>query len=190
MLLGLIITGIQPHDRLTWYLEVFPVIIVIPILFCTYNKFPLTNLLYYLIAIHAVILMIGGHYTYARVPFGFWLENILHLTRNPYDRIGHFAQGFIPAIALRELLLRTSNIGKSKWLPTLIIASCLGISAFYELFEWWTALLLNQSAEDFLGTQGDIWDTQSDMFTALIGSIVSLLLLSRWHDRSLQSNDR
>ncbi len=137
MLLGLIITGIQPHDRLTWYLVVFPVIIVIPILFCTYNKFPLTNLLYYLIAIHAVILMIGGHYTYARVPFGFWLENILHLTRNPYDRIGHFAQGFIPAIALRELLLRTSNIGKSKWLPTLIIASFPASSAANWAAEVW-----------------------------------------------------
>lgn len=186
MSIGLIISGIHPQDRLTWCLEVFPVLIVLFILIFTFKKFPLTYLLYGLITIHAIILLVGGHYTYAEVPLGYWLEHVFNFSRNHFDRLGHLAQGFVPAIALRELLLRTSHIGKSKWLPALIIASCLGISAFYELFEWWVALILHQDADSFLGTQGDPWDTQWDMFMALIGAILSLLLLSRWHDRCLQ----
>jgi putative membrane protein len=185
ILLALLISGIHPHDRLTWWLEIFPILIVVPLLLFSAKNFPLTGLLYGLIAIHAVILAIGGHYTYERVPIGNWLEHLFHFHRNNYDRIGHFAQGFVPAIALRELLLRTSTLGRSKWLPPLIIASCLGISAFYELCELWSALILGENANNFLSLQGDPWDTQWDMCTALIGTITSLLLLSRWHDRSL-----
>ena len=186
MAAGLIISGIHPYDRLTWFLEIFPVLLVIPLLVVTYSRFPLSNLLYLLITLHAFILEIGGHYTYARVPIGFWLQDLFDFSRNNFDRIGHLAQGFIPAIALRELLLRTSSLKKSMWLPLLIIGTCLGMSAFYELFEWWVALLLHQSADDFLGTQGDQWDTQWDMFMALIGAIAAVIFLSRAHDKSLK----
>jgi len=186
LLAALTLSGIGPYDRPTWFLEVAPVIIAIPVMILTYNKFPLTNLAYTLIFIHCGILMIGGHYTYAKTPIGFWLQDLFDLSRNPYDRIGHFAQGFVPAILTREILLRVSPISRGKMLNFLVICVCLAISAFYEFIEWWTALLLGQDAEQFLATQGDIWDTQWDMFMALMGAITALLTLSKLHDSQLR----
>ena len=186
LLAALTLSGIGPYDRPTWFLEVAPVIIAIPVMILTYNKFPLTNLAYTLIFIHCGILMIGGHYTYAKTPIGFWLQHLFDLSRNPYDRIGHFAQGFVPAILTREILLRVSPISRGKMLNFLVICVCLAISAFYEFIEWWTALLLGQDADQFLATQGDIWDTQWDMFMALVGAITVLLTLSKLHDRQLR----
>jgi putative membrane protein len=185
VVLALVVSGWAPYDRTTWWLEVFPVILGAPILVATHRRFPLTTLVYTLLAIHAVILIVGGHYTYARVPLGTWVQHAFGLARNDYDRLGHFAQGFVPAIFAREVLLRTSPLRPGRWLFALVTAVCLAFSAFYELFEWWTALLGGQSAEAFLGTQGDPWDTQWDMFTALIGALVSQLTLTRWHDRQL-----
>jgi putative membrane protein len=182
---GLLITGISPYERATWWLEVAPVIVALPILFCTRKRFPLTPLVYGLIAVHAVILMIGGHYTYAKVPFGFWLQHALDFSRNPYDRIGHFAQGFVPAIIAREILLRCTPLKSGGWLSFIVVAICLAISACYEFIEWWTALIAGEGATAFLGTQGDVWDTQWDMFMALIGATTAVLLLSRAHDRAL-----
>lgn len=179
------VSGIAPYDRFTWLLEVLPFLIVVPILVATYRRFPLTRLLYVLIFFHAIILMVGGHYTYARVPLGFWMRDLFHLTRNDYDRIGHFAQGFVPAIAVREVLLRASPIRRGKWLAFLTLSVCLAVSACYEFVEWWTAVAEGSAATAFLGTQGDPWDTQWDMFTCLIGAIVALVLLSRLHDRAL-----
>jgi len=176
---------INPHDRFTWYLESFPVMIIVPLLFATYRRFPLTHLLYALIAIHCIILLIGGHYTYAKVPFFDFLKDTFHFSRNHYDRIGHIAQGFIPAIGIRELLLRTSPLKPGKWLVAILIFGCLGISACYELLEWIVAAFTGEAAEAFLGTQGDPWDTQKDMFCALVGTIVSLLTLSHWHNQFL-----
>jgi len=176
---------INPYDRFTWYLESFPVMIIIPLLFATYQRFPLTKLLYALIAIHCIILLIGSHYTYAKVPFFDFLKDQLHLSRNHYDRLGHIAQGFIPAIAIRELLLRTSPLKSGKWLVAILIFSCLGISASYELLEWIVAVFTGEAADAFLGTQGDQWDTQKDMFFALVGTVFSLATLSRWHDSFL-----
>ena len=184
-LTGLIITGIAPLERGTWWLEVAPVVLALPILYWTRKSFPLTPLAYGLIAVHAVILMVGGHYTYANVPFGFWLQHALDLSRNPYDRIGHFAQGFIPAILAREILLRRSPLKRGAWLSFIVVAICLAISACYEFVEWWTALIAGEGAAAFLGTQGDVWDTQWDMFMALIGATTAVLLLSRAHDRAL-----
>ena len=178
-------SGIAPHDRFTWFLEVAPVLIGFPILYVTRNRFPLTRLTYTLLAIHAVILMVGGKYTYAEVPFGFWLQDAFGFSRNHYDRIGHFAQGFIPAILAREILIRTSPLQRSRWLPFVVISICLAFSAFYELIEFWTAMSTGEAAEAFLGTQGDVWDTQWDMMMALIGAITALLLLSRSHDRQV-----
>lgn len=178
-------SAIHPHDRFTWYLEVFPVLIGLPILLATYNRFPLTNLLYVLIAIEAIVLLVGGHYTYARVPLFDVIRDHFHLARNHFDRLGHFTQGFIPAIIARELLLRTSPLRPGKWLVTLIVFSCVGISTTYEIIEWSVAALTGDSAESFLGTQGDIWDTQKDMLWAFIGAITALLTLSKWHDRAL-----
>jgi len=182
---ALVLSGLAPYDRTTWWLEIFPILIGAPILIATRRRFPLTNLLYSLLAIHAVILMVGGHYTYARVPLGFWIQNLFGFARNHYDRIGHLAQGFIPAILAREVLLRTSPLRPGKWLFVLVTAVCLGFSACYEFIEWWTALAGGDSATDFLGTQGDVWDTQWDMFCALVGAITAQLLLARVHDRAL-----
>lgn len=180
-------SGIEPHDRLTWVLEVSPVLIGVPILLATYTRFPLSPLLYRLLFLHAAILMVGGHYTYSEVPLGSWAQHLLGLSRNPYDRLGHFAQGFVPAMLAREILIRRSPLRSGKWLFFLVVCVCLAISACYELIEWWTALLWGASAEYFLGTQGDVWDTQWDMFLALIGAISAQALLARAHDRSLSS---
>ncbi len=181
----LVISGIQPFDRTTWWLEVTPVLIAIPLLFVTYKTFPLTHLLYVLIFCHAIMLIVGGTYSYARVPFGFEIAQWFDLDRNPYDKIGHFMQGFVPAMVAREILIRNHILAKGKMLSFIVICIVLAISATYELIEWAAALLLGQGAEEFLGTQGDEWDTQSDMFFALIGSIMALLLLSKWHDRQI-----
>lgn len=169
----------------TWILEVFPIFIAVPILIATARRFPLTPLAYRLIFLHALILMIGGHYTYAKVPLGFWMRDALHLARNNYDRIGHFAQGFVPAIIAREILIRRTPLTSRKWIFFLVTCICLAISACYEFIEWGTALAGGSAADAFLGTQGDPWDTQWDMFTALIGAIVSQLLLWRVHDRQI-----
>jgi putative membrane protein len=183
----LIWSGIGPHDRFTWVLEVFPIFIGVPALTLLYPKLRLTPLVYTLIWIHACILMLGGHYTYARVPLGFWMEDWFGFARNHYDRIGHFAQGFIPAMVAREIFIRRSPLGATRWLPFMTVCFCLAFSAFYELIEFWTALATGEGATDFLGTQGDPWDTQWDMMLALIGSIVALVLLSRWQDRQLRA---
>lgn len=175
----------QPHDYPTWWLEVLPAMAAFFLLAYTRKSFPLTPLLYLLILFHAIILMVGGHYTYAEVPAGDWLRDLTNGTRNDYDKLGHLAQGFVPAIVARELLLRWQVVAKQSWLGFLIVCICLAISAFYELVEWWVALLSSEAAESFLGTQGYVWDTQSDMFMALIGAIAALLMLSRMHDRQL-----
>ena len=181
----LVLSGIHPHDYFTWVLEVFPILIGVPILVWVYPRFRFTRLVYSLLWLHAVILMVGGHYTYAQVPLGFWMEHAFGFARNHYDRIGHFAQGFVPALLAREIFIRRSPLGGSRWLPFVVVCFCLAFSAFYELIEFWTALASGSAATDFLGTQGDPWDTQWDMQLALIGAIVSLLTLSRVHDRQL-----
>lgn len=181
----LVLSGIHPHDYFTWVLEVFPILIGAPILVWVYPRFRFTRLVYTLLWLHAIILMVGGHYTYAQVPLGFWMEHAFGFARNHYDRIGHFAQGFIPALLAREIFIRASPLRESRWLPFVVICFCLAFSAFYELIEFWTALASGSAATDFLGTQGDPWDTQWDMQLALIGAIVSLLTLSRVHDRQL-----
>jgi len=183
--IALAISAVHPADRITWWLEVAPIFIIFPILILTARRFPLTPLLYVLIAIHAVILLVGGHYTYAQVPFGFRLQELLDLARNPYDRIGHFAQGFVPAIAAREILLRQTPLKPGGWLFFIVSAICLAVSACYEFVEWFAAVIGGGTAEAFLGTQGDVWDTQWDMFTALIGAITAQLLLSGVHNRQL-----
>lgn len=185
VLLGLILSGIDPYDRPTWWMEVFPVLIGLPILILTYDRFPLTPLAYRLITIHALILMLGGHYTYARVPLGFWIQDLFDFARNHYDRIGHFAQGFVPAIIAREVLLRNSPLSPGKMLFFLVACVCLAISASYEFVEWWAAVAGGEAADAFLGTQGDVWDTQWDMFLALIGSLTAQLTLGRLHDQQL-----
>ena len=185
--LVLIGSGIRPFDRATWWLEVAPVLIGAPILVATFSRFRLSPLLYRLLVLHAVILMVGGHYTYARVPVGNWAQDWLDLSRNHYDRLGHLAQGFIPAILVREILIRLSPLRRGRWLFFLAVCVCLAFSAFYELLEWWAALIGGAASESFLGTQGDVWDTQWDMFLALFGAISALLLLARVHDRSLKS---
>lgn len=185
LVLSLIISGSNPFDRGTWFMEVLPVLIVVPLLIHTYKRFPLTNLLYILIFIHCMVLIVGGTYTYARVPLGFEMAEWFGLDRNPYDKIGHFMQGFVPAIAAREILLRNDILKHGKMLIFIVISIVLAISASYELIEWAAALALGEGAEEFLGTQGYEWDTQSDMFFALIGSVSALLLLSKWHDRQL-----
>ena len=179
-------SAIAPYDRVTWWMEVAPVLVAWPLLIITYKRFRLTDLLYALIAVHAIILMIGGHYTYARVPF----VEFLGEGRNNYDKIGHFAQGFIPAIAIRELLLRTSPLKSGKWLFAIVVFACLGISALYELIEFAAAAILNTGADEFLGSQGDIWDTQKDMLWAGIGAMTALTTLSKLHDKFLAKPDR
>lgn len=176
----------QPRDRLTWFLEVAPVLIALPLLIATRRRFPFTPLGYVLIALHAVILMVGGHYTYAEMPLFNWLRDTFELTRNHYDRVGHVAQGFFPAIIVREVLVRTSPLRPGRWLAFLTLCVCLAISAFYELIEWWVAIASGDAAVAFLATQGDVWDTQWDMFLALLGASASLLLLSELHDRQLR----
>jgi putative membrane protein len=183
---ALIVSGINPYDRLTWFLEVFPILIGVPVVIFVYPRFQFTPLACWLIFIHCLILMLGGHYTYARVPLGFWVQDLLDLGRNHYDRLGHIAQGFIPAILTREILFRLSPLKSGKWLFFMVTSVCLAISAFYEFIEWWAAILGGESAESFLGTQGDVWDTQWDMFLAFIGSLMALLFLSRMHDRQLE----
>jgi len=184
-----LLSGIAPYDRLTWWLEVFPTLVVVPLLVVTHRRFPLTPLLYSLIAIHTVILAVGGHWTYARVPLGFWMQEAFGFARNHYDRLGHFAQGFVPAIAARELLLRRTPLRRGGWLFFIVFSICLAISACYEFVEWWSALVAGGAATAFLGTQGDVWDTQWDMFLAAIGAVVAQLLLARWHDRQLERFD-
>jgi putative membrane protein len=181
----LVWSGIAPHDRFTWFLEVAPVLLGIPVLLATARRFPLTPLVCVLLAIHACILMVGGKYTYAEVPLGYWVGNLMGWTRNNYDKLGHFAQGFVPAIVAREILLRTSPLKRGKWLGFIVICICLAISAMYELVEWRTAVATGGAADAFLGTQGDVWDTQEDMAMALVGSIVALVSLSWVHDRQL-----
>ena len=183
--MALVISGIRPYERTTWWLEIFPILIAVPVLVATARRFPLTPLAYRLIFLHALILMLGGHYTYARVPLGFWMQDLLHLARNDYDRIGHFAQGFIPAIVTREILLRRSPLRRGAWLFFLVTAVCLAISACYEFIEWGAAVAGGSAADAFLGTQGDVWDTQWDMFMALLGALSAQLLLSRRHDREI-----
>ena len=179
-------SGINPRETATWWLEVMPVIIGIPVLVATYRRFPLTPLAYVLVSLHAIILLIGGHYTYAEVPVFNWLRDALDLSRNHYDRVGHFAQGLVPAILARELLLRRSPLRPGGWLFFLVCCVCLAISAFYELIEWWAALLTSPATGTaFLGTQGDVWDTQWDMFMALVGSVTAQLTLARRHQRQL-----
>lgn len=184
-LVALVISGIRPYGRGTWWLEVFPVIVGVPILLATYRRFPLTPLLYRLLVIHGLILIIGGHYTYARVPLGFWIQDLFDLARNHYDRLGHLAQGFVPAILVREILIRRSPLVRGRWLFVLVTSVCLAFSAFYEMLEWWSALMGGEAAGDFLGTQGDVWDTQWDMFLALLGALSAQLLLGGSHDRQL-----
>lgn len=181
----LVLSAIGAAEPGTWAMEVFPIFIAVPILIATARRFPLTPLAYQLIFLHALILMIGGHYTYAKVPFGFWMQKVLHLARNDYDRIGHFAQGFVPAIIAREILLRRSPLTRGKWLVFIVICICMTVSVTYEFIEWGAAELGGSSADAFLGTQGDVWDTQWDMFMALIGAITATLLLPRVHDREL-----
>ncbi|MCH7819443.1 MAG: DUF2238 domain-containing protein [Candidatus Marinimicrobia bacterium] len=185
VLVSMIISVIEPYEMGTWFLEVVPVLIGIPILFFTFKRFPLTPLTYRLLTIHALILILGGHYSYARVPLGFWIQDLFDFSRNHYDRIGHLAQGFIPAILAREILLRTSPLKPGKWLFVIVMSIVLAFSAFYEMIEWWAAIAGGDSAESFLGTQGDIWDTQWDMFIALLGAITAQLVLSKKHDKEL-----
>ncbi len=182
---ALLWSAIHPRDRLTWLLEVAPALLAILALALSYSRFRLTPLAYWLILLHSIILMIGGHYTYAEVPAFNWLRDYFDLARNNYDKVGHFAQGFIPAIIAREILLRRQVVNGRRWLNVLIVCICLAISACYELIEWWVALLSGEAADAFLGTQGDIWDTQSDMALALLGAILALLLLTGTHDRQL-----
>lgn len=179
-------SAISPHDRFTWLLEVFPVLLGVPVLVYLYPRFRFTPLVSTLIAVHAVILMVGGKYTYAEVPFGFWMARTFHFTRNHYDRIGHLAQGFVPALIAREVLIRRSPLRGSRWLPFFVVCFCLALSALYELIEFWTAIATGSASDAFLGTQGDPWDTQWDMMLALIGAIVALTLLGSWHDRQLR----
>lgn len=185
VVVALAASAISPHDRLTWFLEVIWVVVGLPLVVLTWRRFPLTRLLGWLLALHALILIYGGHYTYAETPIGIWVRDALDLGRNHYDRLGHFAQGFVPAILARELLLRTSPLTRGGWLFYLSVASALSFSAFFELIEWWAALAWGADAEAFLATQGDVWDTQADMACALVGSIVGLFLLGGVHDRQL-----
>lgn len=182
----LVVSGINPHDRLTWLLETFPIFIVVPLLLATAWRFALTPLAYRLIFLHALVLMLGAHYTYELVPIGMWTQELFDTSRNHYDRLGHFMQGFAPAIVAREILLRTSPLRSGKWLFTLVTAVCLAISASYELIEWAAAVILGQGAAAFLGTQGDPWDTQWDMFLALLGAVSAQWLLARAHDHQLK----
>jgi len=179
-------SAINPHDYPTWFLEVFPALIGAGLLWYTRVSFPLTTMSYVLILVHCIILMVGGHYTYAEVPLGDWVRDAFDLQRNNYDKLGHFVQGFIPAIITREIVIRKKVFNDARWRDFFIVCFCIGFSAFYELIEWWVALLSEEAAESFLGTQGYVWDTQSDMFWALLGATLAVVLLGRWHDRQLR----
>ena len=181
----LVWSGIAPFDRLTWVLEVSWVIVALPALVLTYRRHPLTPLSYRLLFLHAVVLIVGGYYTYARVPAGLWVSDLFDLTRNHYDRFGHFMQGFVPAIVLREILIRWSPLKSGKWLPVTVVSMCLAFSALFEMIEWWAATIYGGEAILYLATQGDVWDTQWDMFWALAGAVLALATLSRVHDREL-----
>lgn len=180
-------SAVGPHDYPTWGLEVFPAAAGAVILALTRRWFPLTTLVYVLVLVHCIILIVGGHYTYAEVPLGDWVREAFDQDRNNYDKLGHFAQGFVPAMVARELLIRNGVVNGRWWRAFLIVCFCLGFSAFYELLEWWVALLSGEGAESFLGTQGYVWDTQSDMFWALTGAVLALVLLGAWHDRQLDT---
>ena len=180
-------SAVNPYDRATWIMEVAPVLIVVPILVLTYRRLPLTSLLYVLIFLHAIVLITGGAYTYARVPLGFWLEGLFSLSRNNYDRIGHFFQGLVPALLARELLLRRGYVSNRRMASFLAICFAMAVSAWYELIEWAAAVVLGQKADDFLGTQGDPWDTQWDMFMCFVGAVVAMTGLSREQDRQIES---
>jgi putative membrane protein len=184
-LLALVVSGIQPYDRLTWVLETFPVMLGLPLAIVTHRRFPLTPLVYRLLFVHGLILLLGGHYTYARVPAGFWLQDAFDLARNHYDRLGHLAQGFVPAMLAREILVRATPLRPGGWLFFLTTCVALAISASYEFVEWGVALVMGMDADAFLATQGDVWDTQWDMFLALLGALAAQGLLSRRHDRQL-----
>lgn len=185
-MIALVVSGLQPYDRLTWLMEVAPVLVALPLLVATRTRYPLTTLLYVLIFLHALVLILGGAYSYARVPLGFWAQDWLGLARNPYDKLGHFMQGFVPAMVAREILLRGRFVRGARMTGFLCVCVALAISACYELIEWWAALALGQGADEFLGTQGDPWDTQSDMFLALIGATVAIATLARAHDDQLR----
>ena len=182
---ALIVSGIAPKDRLTWLLEVIWVIVALPIIVLNWRRFPLTLLLCWLMVAHALVLIYGGAYTYAETPLGFWLRDVFDFQRNPWDRVGHLMQGFMPAILARELLLRCTPLRRGGWLVYLVLAACLSFSALFELIEWWAALIYGADADAFLATQGDVWDTQWDMFLCLAGAALSLLLWSRLHHRQL-----
>jgi putative membrane protein len=184
-LLALAVSGVQPYDRLTWVLETFPVMLGLPLAIATHRRFPLTPLVYRLLFVHGLILVLGGHYTYARVPAGFWLQDAFDLARNHYDRLGHLAQGFVPAMLAREILVRATPLRPGGWLFFLTSSVALAISASYEFVEWGVALVMGMDADAFLATQGDVWDTQWDMFLALLGALAAQGLLSRLHDRQL-----
>ena len=184
-LAALLASGIAPYDRLTWWLETAPVMIGLPLLLLTHHRFPLTPLVVRLLFVHGLILMLGGHYTYARVPLGFWAQDAFDLARNHYDRLGHLAQGFIPAMLAREILLKQTPLQPGGWLFLLTTSVILAFSACYEFIEWWAALAIGADADAFLATQGDVWDTQWDMFLALVGAMIAQLLLARMHDRQL-----
>lgn len=186
VLVALVCSGISPHDRGTWVLEVAPAVVAAPVLWMTGKRYPLTSLLYVLIAAHMLVLILGGAYTYARVPLGFWLQDLFDLSRNPYDKIGHFMQGLVPAMVAREVLLQRGDLSHRGMTGFLSVCVAMAISAVYELLEWWTALAIGQGADAFLGTQGDPWDTQSDMFLALIGAGVGMALLAKWQDGQMR----
>lgn len=188
VLAALIWSGIGPNDRGTWFMEIIWIAVALPVVLLTWRRFPLTRLLCWLLAIHAVVLAYGGHYTYAETPLGDWVRDWLDLTRNNYDRLGHFVQGFVPAILAREILIRRDVVKRGgAWLFTLVTSVCLAFSAFFEMIEWWAALIMGSAADAFLATQGDVWDTQWDMFCALLGAVLAQLLLGRLHDRQLSA---
>ena len=182
---AMVLSGIKPYGYLTWILEIFPVAIALPVLYATARRYPLTPLLYWLIGLHCLVLILGAHYTYARVPLGFWVQDLFDFTRNNYDRLGHFMQGFVPAIAAREIYKRFSPVKQGGWLGFITVMTCLAVSAMYEFLEWWVAIAAGIAAEDFLSTQGDVWDTQWDMFLAGCGALLAVLTLSRVHDRAI-----
>ncbi|MGH3712067.1 MAG: DUF2238 domain-containing protein [Micromonosporaceae bacterium] len=190
VLAGLVWSGVGPVDRGTWFMEIIWILVGLPLVLLLWRRFPFTRLLCWLLAIHALVLAYGGHYTYAETPLGDWVRDWLDLERNNYDRPGHFVQGFVPAILAREILIRRGVLKPGGWLFALVTSVCLAFSAFFEMIEWWTALIMGGAADAFLATQGDVWDTQWDMFCALLGAVLAQLLLSRWHDRQLSAVDR
>ncbi|MDD4968014.1 MAG: DUF2238 domain-containing protein [Paludibacter sp.] len=188
--IGLIVSGIQPHDYFTWILEVFPGIIAMAVLLLTFKKFQFTTLTYVFILVHCYILFVGGHYTYAEVPLFDWVKEVFHQSRNNYDKVGHFAQGFVPAMVARELFVRLDIVKRGRWVSILTVSVCVSISAVYELFEWFVAVVSGQSSEAFLGTQGDPWDTQSDMLLATIGAICMVVLVSWIQDKLIKKLEK